>query len=74
MDMLIRVRMGGEGGCTPLGPKPPTASGADGTWAMAITSVSAPGGTASISRVDLSRSERSPGSGGSAGSMEVEES
>ena len=41
---------------------------------MAITSVSAPGGTASISRVDLSRSERSPGSGGSAGSMEVEES
>ena len=39
-----------------------------------ITSVWAPGGMTSISRVDLSRSGRSSGSGSSAGSMEVEES
>jgi hypothetical protein len=42
---------------------------------MAITSGSAPGGTISISRVDLSRSGRSSGSGsgGSTGSTEVKE-
>jgi hypothetical protein len=52
-----------------LAPKP-AAGGANGTGHMAIVSGSAPGGTTSISRVDSSRSGRSLGSGGSAGSME----
>jgi hypothetical protein len=46
--------------------------GANGTGNVAIVSGSAPGGTTSISesRVDSSRSGRSLGSGGFAGSME----
>jgi hypothetical protein len=40
---------------------------------MPIITRSTPGGTTSISRVDLSRSGLSSGSGGSAGSMEAKE-
>lgn len=58
-----------HGGYTTLAPQP-AAGGANGTGNIAIVSGLVPGGTSSISRVDSSRSGRSLGSGGSAGSME----